>query len=208
MFSLVHKKTSNSVNNKPSTNTVRPMVFQFQKTVVASPLRFQQQQPKSSPVTLSDTITQPKMKWGKPIWTFFHVSAHKMKPEYFNLIIKEYLNFIVLVCNTLPCPVCSSHASDYLRSINLNNIKTKEDLINLFFTFHNSVNLRKGVQVLSRDQTPSYENASTIIAIKLFVNAFEDKTRSVKLMADDLVRMRILEKFKNWINANIQYFDP
>ena len=207
MFSLVHKKTSNSVNNKPSTNTVRPMVFQFQKSVV-SQQRLQQEQPKPTPIMLSDPVAQSKMKWGKPIWTFFHVSAHKMKPEYFNLIIKEYLNFIVLVCNTLPCPVCSSHASEYLRAINLNNIKTKDDLINLFFTFHNSVNLRKGVQVFSREQVPSYENANTIIAVKMFVNAFEDKTRSVKLMADDLVRMRIVEKFKNWINANIQYFEP
>ena len=104
MFSLVHKKTSNSVNNKPSTNTVRPMVFQFQKSVV-SQQRLQQEQPKPTPIMLSDPVAQSKMKWGKPIWTFFHVSAHKMKPEYFNLIIKEYLNFIVLVCNTLPCPV-------------------------------------------------------------------------------------------------------
>ncbi len=206
MFSLVHKKTSNSVNNNSSTNTPRPMAFQFKHSIVAPPIRLQQQ-PKPPPVMLTD-IAKPKMKWGRPIWTFFHVSAHKIKPEYFNLIIKEYLNFILLVCNTLPCPVCSSHASEYLRSINLNNIKTKDDLINLFFTFHNSVNLRKGVQVLSREQAPSYENANTIIAIKMFVNAFEDKTRSVKLMADDLVRMRIVEKFKNWINANIQYFDP
>ena len=207
MFSLVHKKTSNSVKNNSSTNTQRPMAFQFKHSIVAPPIRLQQQQPKPPPVMLTD-IAKPKMKWGRPIWTFFHVSAHKMKPEYFNLIIKEYLNFIVLVCNTLPCPVCSSHASEYLRSINLNNIKTKEDLINLFFTFHNSVNLRKGVQVMSREQVPSYENANTIIAIKMFVSAFEDKTRSVKLMADDLVRMRIVEKFKNWINANIQYFNP
>lgn len=206
MFSLVHKKTSNSVNNNLSTNSVRPMAFQFKQLIVAQPPRLQQP-PKPPPVMLTD-IAKPKMKWGRPIWTFFHVSAHKMKPEYFNLIIKEYLNFIVLVCNTLPCPVCSSHASDYLRSINLNNIKTKDDLINLFFTFHNSVNLRKGVQVLSREEAPSYENANTIIAIKMFVNAFEDKSRSVKLMADDLVRMRIVEKFKNWINANIQYFNP
>ena len=206
MFSLVHKKTSNSVNNHSSTNTLRPMALQF-KTITVSPHRFK---PPPPTVLITDVINsqQPKMKWGKPIWTFFHVSAHKMKPEYFNLIIKEYLNFIVLVCNALPCPVCSSHASDYLRSINLNNIKSKDDLINLFFTFHNSVNLRKGVQVLSREQTPSYENASTIIAVKMFVSAFEDKSRSVKLMADDLVRSRIVDKFKNWINANIKYFDP
>jgi len=62
------------------------------------------------------------MKWGKPIWTFFHVTAQKMKSEYFTAIIKDYFNYIVLICSVLPCPVCSDHASQYMRSININNI--------------------------------------------------------------------------------------
>jgi hypothetical protein len=40
------------------------------------------------------------------------------------------------------------------------------------------------------------------------MRAYEDKSRSIKLMADDLARSRIATQLKNWINANIQYFDP
>ena len=158
------------------------------------------------PVQQQDNL--PKMKWGRPIWTFFHVMAQKVKPEYFNLVIQDFLKYILLVCATLPCPICSTHASEYMRSINMNNIRTKDDLINLFFNFHNVVNQRKGYAVLQKDQIPKYETANTIAAIKSFVHAFEDKSRSIKLMADDIARARISSQFKFWINGNIQYFDP
>jgi hypothetical protein len=159
-----------------------------------------------SPVQQQENL--PKMKWGRPIWTFFHVMAQKVKPEYFNLVIQDFLKNVLLVCATLPCPICSTHASEYMRSINMNNIRTKDDLINLFFNFHNVVNQRKGYAVLQKDQIPKYETANTIAAIKSFVHAFEDKSRSIKLMADDIARARISSQFKFWINSNIQYFEP
>jgi hypothetical protein len=95
-----------------------------------------------------------------------------------------------------------------MRTININNIRSKDDLINLFYNFHNVVNQRKGYAVLQKDQIPKYETANTVISIKEFVRAFEDKSRSMKLMADDIARTRISSQFKFWINGNIKYFDP
>jgi hypothetical protein len=148
------------------------------------------------------------MKWGKPVWTFFHVMSQKIKPEYFNLVIKDFLNFVLLICSALPCPICSAHASEYLRAINFNNIRTKEDLINLFYVFHNVVNQRKSYAVLQRNDIPSYENENTVVVLRNFIYAFEDKSRSMKLMADDLARSRISARFKFWINENLKYFEP
>ena len=120
----------------------------------------------------------------------------------------DYLNFVLLICGTLPCPVCSAHASEYMRAINVNNIRSKDALIQLFYNFHNVVNQRKGYAVLQKDQIPKYETANTIVVIKDFIRAFEDKSRAMKLMADDLARGRISSQIKFWINGNIQYFDP
>ena len=199
MFSLVHKKTSTGNNQikKPS------MIFEFKNSMPIRPLP----PPRPQAVVVQNSTT-PKMRWGRPIWTFFHVTAEKIKPDFFGIVIREYLNYIVLICNILPCPICSQHASEYLRSINLNNIKTKDDLINLFFNFHNVVNVRKGYPVASKNSIPAYNEMSTVTVIKQFMVAFEDKTRSMKLMADDIARGRIVEKLKFWINANIQYFEP
>lgn len=203
MFSHVHKKTTRSSYEQPQQQqqVVMPVKMQFAYRQV--PL-----QTVAKPVANVDANPLPKMKWGRPIWTFFHVMAQKMKPEYFNLVIKDFLKFILLICGTLPCPVCSTHASEYMRSINLNNIRCREDLIQLFYNFHNVVNQRKGYAVLQKDQIPQYETANTVIAIKDFVRAFEDKSRAMKLMADDLSRARISSQFKFWINENIKYFDP
>ena len=201
MFSHVHKKTARSSYEQPQQQVAMPIKMQFAYRQV--PL-----QTVAKPVThVVDANPLPKMKWGKPIWTFFHVMAQKMKPEYFNLVIKDFLRFILLICGTLPCPVCSAHATEYMRAINLNNMRCKEDLIQLFYNFHNVVNQRKGYAVLQKDQIPQYETANTVIAIKDFVRAFEDKSRAMKLMAD-LSRARISSQFKFWINENIKYFDP
>jgi hypothetical protein len=201
MFSLVHKKTTNGNNNVQNRKT--SMFFEFKTPLyVRPPIESPPPQPKSTDTSL------PKMKWGRPIWTFFHVMAEKIKPEYFNIVIKEYLQFIVMICGVLPCPICSQHASEYLRAINFNNIKTKDDLINLFFTFHNVVNVRKGYQVLQKNNMPAYGQMNTVFTIKQFMTAFEDRSRAMKLMADDMARMRIAEKLKFWINSNIQYFEP
>lgn len=202
MFSYVHKKTtiSHSQSQAPPSPFIMPMQMHFKYR--QAPI-----QPIVQPaVVVQDAL--PKMKWGRPIWTFFHVMAQKIKPEYFNLVIKEYLNYALSICATLPCPICSNHASEYMRAINLNNIRSKNDLIHLFYTFHNVVNQRKGYPVLQKDQIPKYETANTIVAIKDFMRAYEDKSRSIKLMADDLARARISSQLKNWINKNIQYFDP
>ena len=207
MFSHVHRKTTRSYQPQPThppqKSIFMPVRMHFGYKAPSVPLPMQVVAP---PPQVQDAL--PKMKWGRPIWTFFHVMAQKMKPEYFQMVIKEFIRFILLICATLPCPVCSTHASEYMRSINMNNIRSKNDLIHLFYNFHNVVNQRKGYAVLQRDQIPAYENANTVIVIKDFVRAFEDKSRAMKLMADDLSRARISGQLKFWINGNLQYFDP
>lgn len=202
MFSYVHKKTARSSHQlEPQSqpqSVFMPIRMQFAyKQVQAAP---------ALPPPVEDTL--PKMKWGRPIWTFFHVIAQKMKPEYFNIVIKDLIRFVLLISGTLPCPICSAHASEYMRSINMNNMRSKDDLIQLFYNFHNVVNQRKGYAVLQKNQIPQYETANTVIVIKDFIRAFEDKSRAMKLMADDLSRARISSQFKFWINENIKYFDP
>ncbi len=185
------------------------MLFELKQQSVFKPILYPSapriEQP---PPQVIGSEKQPTMKWGRPIWTFFHVTAQKIRPEYFNNIIKDYLNNIILICGVLPCPVCSAHATEYLRSINLNNIRSKEDLIHFFFNFHNAVNMRKGFQVLIRDNIPDYGAMNTLNVIHSFMRAFEDKSRAMKLMADDLARIRTAQRLKTWINQNIQYFEP
>ena len=74
------------------------------------------------------------------------------KEESFHYIRVELLNNIYSICVNLPCPVCSAHAKEYMEKINFNTIRTKEDLKNMLFQFHNNVNLRKNVYLFPREQ--------------------------------------------------------
>ena len=150
-----------------------------------------------------------KLKWGKPIWTFFHVMSQKMKDEYFTVLIGGFMKMIVSICSVLPCPVCSKHAIEYINSVNINNIRTKNNLIDFFYNFHNAVNKRKGYPMFRREDVEStYENANTYAVIREFMFHFEDRHRSTKLIVDDFLRRRATPEIKTWINTHIRYFNP
>jgi hypothetical protein len=141
------------------------------------------------------------------IWFLFHTLAEKIKEESFHYIRVELLNNIYSICVNLPCPVCSTHAKEYMEKINFNTIRTKEDLKNMLFQFHNNVNLRKNVPLFPREQLDEkYSKAVTINIIQNFINHFSDRYRSHKLIADDLMRSRITIILKKWFSNNINHF--
>ena len=227
MFSNIHKQTSpfmlskkqninqeSSQVNIPQYKAPAPVMFGFSKQYLAAnrkPVEQQrnisaQQAPQQRAPTPSDGA---KMKWGKPIWTFFHLLAHKVKDEDFNLIRSDLLNTIYSICSVLPCPICSEHATRFLKTINFNNIRTKNDLKLLICNFHNDVNKRKGYPIFNATALDEmYDQMNFVNAINLFIFHFEDKHRSAKLMADDMMRSNISKSVKNWIRQNIQHFTP
>lgn len=225
MFSNVHKQTSPYMlskkqqipqpaqnkqyvkNNQPSST----VLFGFSNQYLAATQRLANM-PRSIPKSPPSPPPPPpevKLKWGKPIWTFFHLLAHKVKETDFAVIRLELLNTIFSICTVLPCPVCSEHAKRYLQSINFNNIRTKQDLKIMICNFHNEVNKRKGYAIFNADQLDeTYDGMSFVDSINSFVFHFEDKHRSAKLMADDMMRTKIAVIVKNWIKHNIQHFTP
>ena len=149
-----------------------------------------------------------KMKWGEPTWFLFHTLAHKIKDEHFNHMKLDILNIITTVCNNLPCPNCANHATEYMKRVNYSSIKTKQDLKNLFFQFHNEVNLRKGFPLFPHEKLDEkYSKALTKNIIQHFMIFFQDKHKSIHMIANDMHRARLSQQLKIWFNDNIQYFD-
>jgi len=157
--------------------------------------------------------TQPtnqskKMAWGEPTWFLFHTLAEKLKIEYFDQTKQELFNNISAICNVLPCPICAQHATEYMRRIQPNSIRTKDDLKELLFQFHNEVNKRRGVEIFSWDDVnEKYSKANTSNIIHYFVSVFQQKSNNVSAIASDMYKMRILQLFKKWIQVNIDKFE-
>lgn len=220
MFSNVHKQTSPYMLSKKQQNVqpeqpvqnnkhVSPVLFGFSKQYLVATQRLM-----NAPRSIQRPPPPPpppevKLKWGRPIWTFFHLLAHKVKDSDFDVIRLEILNTIFSICTVLPCPVCSEHAKRYLQSINFNNIRTKRELKIMICNFHNEVNKRKGYPIFNAEQLDeTYDGMNFVDSINSFVFHFEDKHRSAKLMADDMMRAKIAIIVKNWIKQNIQHFTP
>jgi len=146
------------------------------------------------------------MRWGGPTWLFFHTLAEKVREDQFPLIRIPLLNMVSNVCANLPCPDCAKHAREYMSKINFNAIRTKDDLKDLFFTFHNTVNARKGFPIVDKSELNNYERYSLISVITNFMYYFENRHMSPRLMADDFSRRQTAAHIKQWIQANIASF--
>jgi len=149
-----------------------------------------------------------KILWGEPFWNLFHVLAEKVKPESFPIIRVPLLQLIFTICSNLPCPDCCKHAVAYLTSIQYQNIQTKEQLKTMFFDFHNSVNARKKVDLYSRtalDEKYSRGLLGPILGV--FLVHFQQKNKSIRMIADDLFKGRIAVQISNWFQANMDHFN-
>jgi hypothetical protein len=152
---------------------------------------------------------KPSMLWGKPTWYLLHTLAEKVVDEKFNVIRESLLNTIYAICSNLPCPDCANHAKTYLNGINFNTIKTKKDLKQMLFEFHNIVNKRKGYAEFNYNELDTlYSKAITIKIIYNFMYYFEKKSKISKMISNDMYRAQIAGNIKKWFNENITLFSP
>jgi hypothetical protein len=200
-FLNVSNNVSNHLLNKkpvPQNNTLPNMGIMRHRS-----LNIRQEQPVIIPEE-----PKKKMIWGPPIWFLFHTLAEKVKDESFQQIRNDILNNIYAIAINLPCPICSTHAKEYLDRINFKTIQSKNDLKNMMFQFHNEVNKRKGYSMFPMAELDEkYSKAVTVNIIQNFMFHFQDKQRSPKLIANDMQRMHIARRLKEWFNANIVHFN-
>jgi hypothetical protein len=96
-----------------------------------------------------------------------------------------------------------------MNKINYNAIQNIEQLKDLFFVFHNSVNVRKKFPIfLRKDLDEKYSKANTINIIQNFFNAFQYKNSNMHMIANNMHRIRTINFIKEWFNSNIQHFNP
>jgi len=162
---------------------------------------------KYTPMSTEPTVK--KMKWGEPTWFLFHTLACKVKEDCFQKVRGDLLNHIYSICANLPCPMCANHAMEYMKNINFNTIRTKQDLIDMLYVFHNAVNKKKNFpQFPHADLESKYSKAVTKNIIFNFLYHFQDKHKSVHMIANDMFRARQVELLKECFNKNYNCFEP
>lgn len=144
--------------------------------------------------------------WGPSTWTFMHTLASKMKEEQFPIIGPSVIQHLIQICYNLPCPDCTQHAKKFWSNVKTQNIKTKTDLKNLLFFFHNMVNQRKRTPAFKIENLSYYDTRGVIETYNSFSKNF-NTNGNMTLIADSFHRNRMLNNLKLWLKMNIMHFE-
>ena len=145
-------------------------------------------------------------KWGPPIWMLFHSLAEKIKDEKFSQVGPQLFFMIKKICSLLPCPDCSMHATTFLSRVDFSLIKTKTDLRNLLYIFHNIVNKRKNKPMFNTIHLKNYSTTNLIVAFNNFINVYQTRG-NMKLLTESFQRQLLVKNFRNWFVNNYEHFD-
>lgn len=147
-------------------------------------------------------------RWAPPTWIFFHTFAAKINKQFFEANRDQCLSIIKMACSCLPCPECTRHATYFFTTVNGNTIKTKEDLIEMLFVFHNSVNRRLGKSQFPKESLVMYNNKRIDIALVNFMTGYSSKYGSIMsgMISTLGKRKSIAKAIQGWMQNNWNYF--
>lgn len=145
-------------------------------------------------------------QWGPSIWTLFHTLIEKSKEESYGIIGSQLYSFIYKICMSLPCETCTQHAKNFLSKVNVAQLKTKTDLKNLIYVFHNAVNSRKQMPLYKYSDLEIYKTKNVINTFNEFARNYHTNG-NMKLISENFHRKLILSNMKKWLMQNIRYFD-
>ena len=144
--------------------------------------------------------------WGPNTWIFMHTLACKIKEDSFPIIGKQLVLYLIQISYNLPCPECSQHAKQFWSNVNVNNVTKKQDIINILYVFHNSVNRRKKMPMFKYDNLNIYEEKSLAITYNMFSKTFNTHG-NMKLLNESFHRNRLLLSLRKWLTTNLYHFN-
>jgi len=111
-------------------------------------------------------------RWGIPTWYFLHTMVEKFDSNYYKTVSNSVTNIIVELFNNLPCPHCKEHANQYIKKNNIYKIRTREEMIEYLFNFHNFVNKSLNHQIQNRKILDLYKRMNFVKVYKYFEQQF------------------------------------
>ena len=143
--------------------------------------------------------------WGSHTWTLFHTMAEKINENDYVRLLPQLWALIKRICTLLPCPDCSQHATRFLAKIKKEDIATKTDFKNMFYLFHNTVNVRKNKPLYNHINMDKYNTVSLQVAFNNFVAVYNTRG-NMRQLAETFQRSLIVKDLKNFILLNISSF--
>lgn len=141
--------------------------------------------------------------WGPRTWALFHTITMQIDRNHFPAKKEELISIMKKISNTLPCPTCASHATEFWTSINTRNIRTKEDFQNMMHFFHNEVNKGIKKECPPLEILEQYKNVNLSFIIQDFLNMY---TKYSNIHNNSFKRTLIVNEIKTFFRQNLHIF--
>lgn len=144
--------------------------------------------------------------WAPCTWTLFHTLVEKSINN--NLYTIQFIKRIIkTICYNLPCPECTEHAREHIKSdYAFNNISTLNALKLWLFNFHNKLNREKNTPEFKLKQLDKYNNYKLSEVIYLWSKYYKiynvELHSNIKKKAVQTTRLNVL----NLLNDNKTLF--
>lgn len=132
--------------------------------------------------------------WGNNVWFLFHTLAEKIDERRF-IESKEDIEYVLkTICNNLPCPECSKHATIELNKVRFDTMNDKEQLKKMLYNFHNHVNKNLKKPLYDEENLKIYEKANFNTIMKNFLLIFNSNIKIPQLMNQAFHRQHNIPK--------------
>lgn len=146
--------------------------------------------------------------WGPSVWNLFHCMSIKLHEEQFNQSKFIAIEIIKKICYNLPCPTCREDAMKIVKNLQPEKFKTKQNLTNFVFNFHNHVNKKLKKPEFPRDELDAKYNTANIKALySNFFIIFTMNSNVPQLMSVSFHRKETLPKIKVIMNNLLEKMD-
>ena len=146
------------------------------------------------------------MSWAPITWIFFHSFSHKVNEEYYEKNSKLCNYIIKYVCQHLPCPTCYRHANQYLSKYNIDQCKTKQQLIDYLWIFHNRTNIRLNKPIFTKEDLEKYNRCNFDRVCLVFFQKFSQKYYYGAAM-DSWLRKNVTGNLKRYFWYNWKFYN-
>ncbi len=152
-----------------------------------------------------------KSIWGPCVWYLFHTLAYKAVPENFSEIKDDLIQYIQRICANLPCPECTQHATEYMKTHSriLTQISSKDHLHYFLVDFHNAVNVRKQKPKFTYEEAnEKYKLAKTPEIVQYFFKIYGEQSKggNLKMFTNGFQKQILLSEFSAWMVRNHSKF--
>jgi hypothetical protein len=147
----------------------------------------------------------PPEVWGPAVWTLFHTLIEKINPHAYPQVIGSMFGIIIRICKVLPCPECSTDASNFLAKIKLNDYKNKDEFKNMIYLFHNWVNAKKRKPLYNYSNLQKYARFNLIFVMNNFIAKYNTKG-NMKLLAESFQRSFVIKDLTTWFKTYVRAF--